>query len=95
MIIFPAVGLEAGRAILEPLGGICKIAAAVFAQAVQGTVAEHATEGFRVRLFMAGEIFAFFMLIKIVVGHFVSSSPQLSLLSSQRMQSNGNDISKI
>ena len=69
MIILPAVGFQASRAILEALGGVSKIAAAVFTQAVQGAVAEHAAEGRRVGVFMAGEIFAFLMLVKIVVRH--------------------------
>ena len=73
MIILPAVGFQASRAILEALGGVSKIAATVFTQAVQGAVAEHAAEGFGVRLFVAGEIFAFLVLGKVVMSHLYTS----------------------
>jgi hypothetical protein len=68
-IILPAVGLQALGAILDAIFRVCKAAAALVAQGVQGTIAEQAAEGFRVSAWMAGEIFAFLVLEKIIVGH--------------------------
>ena len=68
-IILTAVGFEAIGAILDALGGICKSTAAVFAQAVQRAIAEEATEGCGVCVFMAGEVFTFLILKKIVIWH--------------------------
>jgi hypothetical protein len=72
-IILPAVGFQALGAILDAIFRVCKAAAALVAQGVKGTIAEQAAEGFRVSAWMAGEIFAFLVLEKIIVGHFYSS----------------------
>ena len=74
LMVFPAVGLQAAGAVFDSLFGITEIAAAVFAQAVQWAVAEQAAEPLRVSAFVAGEIFAGFVLKEIIVRHFLHSA---------------------
>ena len=69
IVIFPAVGAQTAGAVLKTLRGIGKIAAAIFSQCVQGTVAKQAAEAFRIGIGVAGEIFAVFILKKIIIGH--------------------------
>jgi len=67
-IIFPPVGPQAARAVFYSLLRVGIVAAAVFSQGIQGAEAQNAAEGFRVCLFMAGEVRALLVLKK-VVGH--------------------------
>ncbi len=48
-------------------------AAAVLSQTVKGTIAENTAEGVRICTFVAGEIFTFPVLEKVVMGHILSS----------------------
>ena len=68
-VVLPAVGPQAVGAILDALFGVLEIAAAVFPQGVQGAITENAAETFRVGAGMAGEIFAFPVLKKVVMAH--------------------------
>lgn len=68
-IVFPAVGPQAGGAVLDSLFCIPEIPPASIPQSVQGAVAEHTAEGFRVCPLVAREIFALPVLIKIVMAH--------------------------
>ena len=56
-------------AILDAILRIGKVAAAFGPQCVQGAIAEQAAETTFVRYLMAGEIFAFFVLKKVVMSH--------------------------
>ena len=72
LIAFPFVGAQAGGAVLDTGFGIAEVAAAVFAQGVEGAVAEDAAKGLRVGVLMAGEVFTFFVLEE-VVSHWITS----------------------
>ena len=72
-IALPFVGPQAGGAVLDAVFCVGKIAAAVFAQGVEGAVAEDAAEGLRVGVLVAGEVFTLFVLEKIVMCHGVTS----------------------
>ena len=63
------MGPQAVGTVLDTFFGIGEIAAAVFAQGIQRAVAEHAAENFRVRAGMAGKIFTFPVLKKVVMAH--------------------------
>ena len=71
------MGAQTGGAILDAAARITKIAAAVFSQGIQGTIAEQTAELRRVSTLVAGKIFAFFILKKIVIWH--SNSPFIML----------------
>jgi hypothetical protein len=58
------VGKQAMGAILDSVFGAGPVAAAVFSQGIQRTVAEQAVEVFHIPAFVAGEIFAGFILKK-------------------------------
>ena len=73
LIAFPFMGTQASGAILDAVVGVGEIAAAVFAQGVEGAVAEDAGECFGVGILVAGEIFALPVLEKIVMCHVVTS----------------------
>ena len=60
-VIFPSVGNQAARAVLDPVFCITEIPAAFLSQRVQRTVAEQAVEVLRIRALMTGKIFTFFM----------------------------------
>lgn len=72
-VAFPLVGTQAGRAVLDAVFCVVEIAAAVFAQGIEGAVAENAGEGFGVGMFVAGEIFTLPVLEKIIMCHEVTS----------------------
>ena len=72
-VVSPAMRPDATGAIFDPLFSITEIATAVFSQAIQRTIAENATEFFCCHAFVAGKIFAFFILKKIIMGHILSS----------------------
>ncbi len=63
------MGPQAARAVLDAVFGVGEIAAAVFAQGVEGAVAEDAAEGFWVGVGVAGKVFTFPVLEEIVVWH--------------------------
>ena len=63
------MGAQAGGAVLDAVFQIGEAAAAFVPQGVQGAVAEQAAKGAFVLYLMAGEVFTFFVLKKIVVGH--------------------------
>ena len=69
IVALPFVGAQAGGAILDTGFGVGEIAAAVFAQGVEGAVAEDAGEGLRVGIFVTGEVFTGFVLEKVVICH--------------------------
>lgn len=60
---------QAVGAVLDPLLRIGKVAPALVAQCIQRTVAKQAAEAIFIHTLMAGKIFTFFILKKIVVGH--------------------------
>jgi hypothetical protein len=59
--------------ILDTLLSISKTAAAFITQAVQRAVAEQATEGCGVGIFVTRKVLTFLMLKKIIIGHGYSS----------------------
>lgn len=67
------MGAEAGGAVFDTVLGVGEIAAAIFAQGVEGAVAEDAGEGIRVGVLVAGEILALPVLEKIIMCHSVTS----------------------
>jgi hypothetical protein len=69
IIILPAVGLHTAGAILDTAGQISKAAAAAIPKAVQRAIAEEAIEILLLHAPVAGEIFAFPVLKKRVIGH--------------------------
>ena len=69
IVALPSVGAQAIEAVLDTGFGVGVIAAAVFAQGVEGAVAEDAGEGLRVCTGVAGEVFAGFVLEKVVIWH--------------------------
>ena len=72
IVALPFVGAQAAGAVFDAGFGVGEVAAAVFAQGVEGAVAENAGEGLGVGIFMTGEIFAGFVLKKIVC-HWITS----------------------
>ena len=72
-IILSEVGSQAAGAILDPIFRIAKSAAAAVAKTIQRTIAEKAAEGFRIRSMMAGKIFTFSVLKKIIMAHVATS----------------------
>ena len=72
-VILPTVGPQAIGTILDAAGQIGKTAAAFVAQGVEGAITEQAVEALPIRAGMAGEIFTFPVLKKIVMAHFISS----------------------
>lgn len=75
LVVFPTMRAQAVGAILEPLRSIGEITAAVFSQGVQRAIAEQTAEGFRVCVFVAGEVFTCFVLKKVIIGHRKTSFP--------------------
>ena len=73
LIALPFMGAEAAGAVLDAVFGIGEIAAAVFAQGIEGAVAENAGESLGICVFVAGEIFTLLVLEKIIVGHDITS----------------------
>ena len=71
--ILSLMGDQTVGAVLDPLGGILEVAAAFISQRVQRAVAEQSAEGLGIGAFVAGEIFAFPVLGKVVMGHFCTS----------------------
>ena len=67
------MGPQAGGAVFDSLFRISEAAAALVSQCIERAVAEQAAEGFRVGIGMAGKIFTFPVLKKIIVGHGFSS----------------------
>ena len=63
------MGSQAIGAVLDAVFGVGEIAAAIFAQGVEGAVAEDAGEGRPVGAGVAGEVFTFPVLEKIIVCH--------------------------
>ena len=63
------MGPQALGAVFDAGFGVGEIAAAVVAQGVEGAVAEDAGEGLRVGIFVTGEVFAGFVLEKVVICH--------------------------
>ena len=73
LIAFPFMGTQASGAILDAVVGVGEIAAAGFAQGVEGAVAEDAGECFGIGIFVAGKVFALFILEEVVMCHGVTS----------------------
>ena len=69
LVTLPFVGAQAAGAVFDAGFGIGEIAAAVVAQGIEGAVAEDAGEGLRVGVLVAGEVFAGFVLKKVVICH--------------------------
>ena len=69
IIVLPLVGNQAVGAILDAILCVGEIAAAFVAQGIQGAIAEQATKGAFVLYLVAGEIFTFFMLKKVIMSH--------------------------
>jgi len=63
------MGLQAAGAILDPLLRISKAAAAPVTQRIQRTIAEQTAEAITIRPLMAGKIFTFPILEKIIIRH--------------------------
>ena len=63
------MGAQAAGAVFDAVLGVGEVAAAIFAQSIEGAVAEDAGEGFRVGILVAGEVFTGFVLEKVVVWH--------------------------
>lgn len=63
------MGPQAIGAVLDAVFGVDEIAAAVFAQGVEGAVAEDAAKSLRVCSGVAGEVFTCLVLEKVVIGH--------------------------
>lgn len=76
-IILSFMGNEAVTAIFDPSIRVFEIAAALIAQRIERTIAEQTAEAFRICTFVAGEIFTFLILIKIVMSHFATSIEQV------------------
>ena len=72
-IALPFVGAQALGAVLDSGFGVDEIAAAVFAQGVEGAVAEDTAKSIRVGVLVAGEVFTLLVLEKIVVGLDITS----------------------
>ena len=72
VVIFSSVRTQASGAIFYTVAGILVAASTVFSQTVKRTIAEQAAEGFRVCTGMAGKIFTFTMLEKIIIRHNMS-----------------------
>ena len=66
-VVFPQMGDQAGRAVLDSLVRVTEIPAAVPAQGIERAVAEQAVEPVRIRDPVAGEIFTFSVLEKGIV----------------------------
>ena len=73
LIVFPAVGAQAIGAVFDAAFGIGEVPSAPVAQGVQGTIAEQAAEGLGIRIGVAGEVFTFPVLKKIVMTHWNAS----------------------
>jgi hypothetical protein len=69
IVVLPAVGTEAIGAVLDAVFSVSKAAAAVFPQGVKGAIAEDTAETLRISSLVAGEIFTFPILKKIVMTH--------------------------
>jgi hypothetical protein len=74
------MGPQAGGAVFDAVFRIGKIATAIFSQRIKGTVAEQATETFRMVGFVAREVFAFGILEKFVICHSISSLVMLKYI---------------
>ena len=72
-VVFPTVGAQAIGTVLDPILQIGKAAAAFVTQCIEGTVAKEAIEALFIRPGVAGKIFAFLILKKIVMAHQNSS----------------------
>ena len=72
-IVFPSVGPQAVGAVFDTLLRVAEIATALVSQGIQGAVAEQAAEAFRVGPGVAGKVFTFPVLKKIVMGHEICS----------------------
>ena len=81
-VIFPFVGDQTVRAVLDSFGGIFKVTAAFVAQRVQRAVAKQSAESFGIGAFMTGKIFAFPVLIEIVMAHLMNSGKRFHGYSS-------------
>ncbi len=68
-VVLSAMGLQTVRTILDATFQIDVIATAFIAKGIEGAVAEHTAECFWICVGMAGEIFTFFVLVKIVMYH--------------------------
>ena len=60
---------ETVAAVFDAALDITEVALASFSQTVQRTIAENTAEGFRISTFVAGEIFTFLILEKIIMRH--------------------------
>ena len=82
VITLRAVGKQAAGAVLDAAFRIGEAAAAVFAQGVEGTVAEQAVEAVLLRRLVAGEIFTLAVL-KETIAHSAAPirSPRRTLVS--------------
>ena len=74
-IVFPSVGPQAVGAVFDTLLRVAEIAAALISQGIQGAVAEHTAKVLRVSTLVAGKIFTFPILIKIIMAHGFLHSP--------------------
>lgn len=79
IIILTPVRNQTTTAILDTLFCIREMTAALISEGIQGTEAEKATKAIRICIPMAGKIFTFFVLKKIVMTH--NAPPQQSKCS--------------
>ncbi len=70
-IILTAMGAQASRTILYAVFCICKASATLFSQHIEWAIAKQAAEALRICTAMAGEIFTFLILKKIVISHYI------------------------
>ena len=68
----PPMGAQTVGTVLDAVFGVGKIPTAAVTQGIQRTIAEKTAEVVRAFAFVAGEIFAFCILKKIVICHSIS-----------------------
>ena len=71
IIISPLVGHKAMAAILDTALCVAEVTAALISQPIKGAIAEKAIKIRRIFALMAGKIFAFFILKKLIMLHFM------------------------
>ena len=85
IVIFPFVGYKATGAILNPTLGIAEISSAFVPQGIQGAIAKQAVKIFSFFAIMAGKIFTFPVLKKLIMLHFILQIPSTDTQSGDRL----------
>ena len=81
-VIFPSVRDQTVGAVLDSLCSVFEVSTAFVSQRVQRAVAEQSAEGLGIGALMTGEVFAFPVLIEIVMAHFSTSGNRFQGYSS-------------